>query len=222
MTHTIALREIRPLTHDTHHLIFDKPEGYRFAAGQSCHMALNREGWRDQRRPFSFVSQPEDDRLEFIVKTYPRDGVTAQIPSLRPGETVTIDAASGAITDRGPGVFIAGGAGITPFVPILRRRARDDDRLSECSLVYSNKTERDIILREEWEGMRGLGTVFTVTEQQDTELPRRRLDEQFLCEVLKGFREIFYICGPRGMTRNVMDVLKRYGVPDDKIIQDQF
>ena len=222
MTHSIALRAIEPLTHDTHHLIFERPAGYRFSPGQSCRMALDRDGWGDQRRPFSFVSQPEDDTLEFIVKSYPGDGVTAQVATLQPGETVTIGDASGNIGDRGPGVFIAGGAGITPFVPILRRRARDGDRMSECTLIYSNKTERDIILREEWDGMAGLSTIFTVTRQQDTDLPKCRVDEQLLSEVLKGFREIFYICGPRQMTRDVIDVLARNGVPDEKIVQDQF
>jgi ferredoxin-NADP reductase len=227
MTHTITLRKIEPVTHDTYRLIFDKPEGYSFTAGQACHMALDRDGWRDQDRPFTFTSQPEDEHLEFVIKSYPagdpdHDGMTAQIPTLEPGDRVIIDAPSGVIEDRGPGVFIAGGAGITPFIPILRRRARDRDSLSACTLIFSNKTERDIILRDEWDAMEGLGTIFVVTDEPDSELPSGPIDGTFLGEVLKGFREHFYICGPKPMTQDIMDALKERGVPDAKIVQDQW
>ena len=227
MTHRITLQRIEPVTHDVYHLTFDKPRGYDFASGQACHMALDREGWRDEDRPFTFTSFPEDETLDFVIKSYPtedenHDGMTAQIPTLRPGETVRIDEPSGYITDKGPGVFIAGGAGITPFIPILRRRARDRDQVTACTLIFSNKTEDDIILREEWEGIEGLSTIFTVTDQQDTTLPTRRVDAQFLSEIVKGFREYFYLCGPPPMTRDVMAALKDHGVPDDKIVQDQW
>ena len=227
MTHTITLRKIVPVTHDVRRLTFDKPEGYRFTSGQACHIALARDGWRDEQRPFTFTSQPEDDHLEFTIKSYAEDdpdhdGMTAQIATLEPGETVTIDDPFGVLEDRGPGVFIAGGAGVTPFIPILRRRARDGDAVSACTLIFSNRTERDIILREEWDAMPGLGKIYVVTDQPDSDLPHGPIDGAFLDQVLKGFREVFYICGPRQMTQDIMQALKERGVPDEKIVQDQW
>lgn len=227
MTHTITLRKIEPVTHDTYRLTFDRPDGYAFVAGQACHLRLDRDRWRDQDRPFTFTSQPEDDHLEFVIKAYPEgdpdhDGMTAQIPSLEPGEQAMIDDPSGAIEDRGPGVFIAGGAGVTPFIPILRRRARDQDGISACTLIFSNRTERDIILKDEWDAMQGLGTIYVVTDEPASELPGGPIDGAFLGRVLKGFREHFYVCGPKAMTQDIMSALKEHGVPDDKIVQDQW
>ena len=227
MSYEITLQRIEPVTHDVYRLIFDKPEGYAFAAGQACHVTLHRDTWRDEKRPFTFTSQPEDDRLEFTIKSYREDDpdhdvMTAQIATLKPGETVTIDDPFGAIEDRGPGIFIAGGAGVTPFIPILRRRARDGDALSSCTLIFSNRTEADIILRDEWDAMKGLGKVYVVTDQTDSELPKGPIDADFLDEVLKGFRETFYVCGPPQMTKDIIAALKTRGVPDDKIVQDQW
>ena len=227
MTHIITLRKIEPVTHDTYRLTFDRPEGYSFNLGQACHLALDRDGWREEDRPFTFTSQPEDDYLEFTIKSYPQDdhdhdGMTAQVATLEPGETATIDEPSGVIEDRGPGVFIAGGAGVTPFIPILRRRARDGDRISACTLIFSNRAERDIILRDEWDAMEGLSKIYVVTDESGSALPAGPIDGGFLDEVLKGFRDVFYICGPKPMTQDIMEALKQRGVPDDKIVQDQW
>ena len=226
MTHETTLRQIEPVTHDTYRLVLDRPDGYGFEPGQSCDLALGREGWRDQARTFSFTSLPDEDRLEFIIKSYrgrsgKGDGVTAQIPSLEPGETVTLGDPKGRIRDRGPGIFLAGGAGITPFVPILRRRARDGDMITACSLIYSNRTEDDIILRDEWEAMEGLSTIFTATRQEDTVLRKCRIDTTFIDENIKGFRDVFYVCGPREMTRALVECLRARSVPDEKIVRDQ-
>ncbi len=38
-----------------------------------------------------------------------------------------------------------------------------------CTLVVTNATEADVILREKWEKMDGLTTLFTVTEDTDTD-----------------------------------------------------
>src|SRR6056297_1291666 len=123
MPRPILLKSIEPVTHDTYRLECERPDGYDFRPGQATDLALDREGWRDQTRPFTFTSQPEDPRLEFVIKTYPaHHGVTSEVATLIPGEKLLIGLPWGAIHDSGPGVFIAGGAGVTPFIPILRRR----------------------------------------------------------------------------------------------------
>ena len=168
------------------------------------------------------TSQPEDaDRVEFVIKSYPdHDGVTEQIAGMQPGDRVLAEEPAGAITDHGAGVFIAGGAGVTPFIPILRRRAREDT-LSGCRLVYSNATEADIILREEWEGMDGLDTVWTITDQEDTDLPKTKVDKAFLQKVLTDTAQPFYICGPKAMVNDVRDALTEIGVAKDNIITEK-
>jgi ferredoxin-NADP reductase len=48
--------------------------------------------------------------------------------------------------------FIAGGAGITPFISIFRDLFIKK-QLEGNKLIYSNKTSEDVIMNEELEGM---------------------------------------------------------------------
>ena len=86
-------------------------------------MQLQMDGWHDEARPFTRISLPGEANLEFIFKIYPgHNGVTVQIAKMRPGDEVTIEGPFGDIGDCGPGVFIAGRAGITSMIALLRKR----------------------------------------------------------------------------------------------------
>ena len=222
MTYTLTLKEKHPVTHDTYRLVFDRPEGFDFKPGQCTHWALDEDGWRDEDRAFTMTSQPEEqDRLEFVIKTYPDhdNGVTKQIPGMSPGDQVLADEPAGAITDHGPGYFIAGGAGITPYIPILRRRAKDGT-LDGCVLIFSNETERDIILREEWEQMDGLKAVFVLTDEKVADLHHGMIEAELLADHVTDTSKPCYICGPQEMVDDIRDALKDIGFADDKIITE--
>jgi len=221
MTHTLTLQAIKPVTHDTYHLTFDKPEGFEFTPGQATEMRLDRDGWRDEGRPFTFASLPDEPTLDFVIKTYPdHDGVTEQIPSLEPGDTVTIKDVWGAIQYKGDGVFIAGGAGVTPFIAILRDKLARDGALDGNTLVYSNTAERDIILRDTFEGMPGLTCHWTVTDQENSPLAHGKIDHSMLEQYVDPDATICYICGPDPMIDAVRDTLRDMGVAEDRIVTE--
>ncbi|MBF9032519.1 flavodoxin reductase [Rhodobacterales bacterium HKCCE3408] len=219
MSHTLPLKEISDVTHDTRRLTFDRPRDFEFQPGQATELTLMRDGWRDEGRPFTMVSMPGEPLLEFVIKIYPEhDGVTEQIATLTPGENVTLSDPFGAITDHGPGTFVAGGAGITPFIALLRSRARTDGA-EDCHLIFANKAERDIILREDWEAMPGLRTTF-VTDAQD-DLPDGPVDRDFLDGHVGPDTPHLYICGPQGLVDAVRDAAKSLGVPEDRIVTEE-
>lgn len=221
MTHTLTLRSKAPLTHDTHRYVFDRPEGYDFTPGQACHMALDRDGWRDEDRPFTFTSLPDEDRLEFTIKSYPdHDGVTTRLAELEQGDTVLVDDPSGAIEDRGDGVFIAGGAGVTPFIAILRNKLEQKGTLAGNTLVFSNATEDDIIMRQEFERMEGLRCHWTVTEETGSPLARGMIDAEMLRPLVDPDRDTAYVCGPPEMTDAVREHLESLGVPKERLIYE--
>ncbi len=216
-----TLKAKEAVTHDTHRYVFERPGDIDFTPGQATELSLDRDGWRNEGRPFTFTSQPEDTELEFVIKSYPdHDGVTEQLPQLEPGDQVDLTDPFGAITDQGPGVFIAAGAGITPFISILRRRAQEGT-IDGSRLIYSNKSERDIILREEWESMRSLTTVFTVTDQPDALVQTRRIDKKFLSDQISDFGQNFYLCGPPGFVDDVRDALKSLGAGEKRIVTEE-
>lgn len=219
MPYELTLKAKEQLTPDTHHYVFTKPEGITFKPGQATEMTLMKDGWRDEARPFTFTSLPDEDALEFVIKSYPdHDGVTEQLAKLVPGDTVEIVEPFGAITDHGPGVFIAAGAGITPFVSILDKHAASG--AMDCTLIFTNATKADIILREKWEKMEGLKTIFTVTNDSGPDVAEGRVDKEFLQKHLDDFDQTFYICGPEGFVNDVRDALKDLGADADKIITE--
>ncbi len=147
--------------------------------------------------------------------------MTEQIAGLRAGDTVLIGDAWGAIEDKGPGVFIAGGAGITPFIGILRNRVAREGSAGGTTLIFSNALEKDIILRDEWQGMPGLKPVFTVTEETTAGVFNRRIDGRFLDEIVKDWSRTFYVCGPPPMEKDVVAALEDRGVPPARIVTEK-
>lgn len=215
--YTVTIRSIERLTHDVRRYTCDRPDGYTFEPGQATEARVDREGWRDEARPFTFTSLPDDEHLEFTIKSYPdHDGVTEQIGQLSAGDRLVIGDAWGAITDRGVGTFIAGGAGVTPFIAILRWRDAQD-ALDGCHLIFSNTTEDDIIMRSDFEKMLGLRTTFIVTGQPESPLAARRLDRDALARLIDGVDQQFYVCGPPAMVDDVIGALQDLGAHPDGI-----
>ncbi|MEQ8603879.1 MAG: FAD-binding oxidoreductase [Marivibrio sp.] len=221
MPHTVEILEVADVTHNVRRLTVQKPEGYEFTPGQATDVALDREGWREERRPFTFTSLTTAPTLEFVIKVYDdHDGVTKQIGDLKKGDRLIIDEPWGAIQYKGPGCFVAGGAGLTPFIAIIRDlQARGE--LDGNTLLFSNKTERDIILREELEGAPGLETLFTVTQEENSSLAQGRIDEAFLKANLKSFERPFYVCGPDKMVEDVTKALQSLGAKPDSIVFEE-
>ncbi|WP_415922232.1 FAD-binding oxidoreductase [Tateyamaria sp. SN6-1] len=220
MTRTLTLRAVEPVTHDTNRYIFDAPANLDFEPGQAAELSIDKKGWREAGRPFTFTSLPGDDRVEFIIKIYEeRDGVTDRMDDLKPGDEVMLDGPFGAITDQGPGTFIAAGAGITPFIPLLRDRARRAD-LGGCHLIFANDAARDIILRDEWAEM-DLPVDFILSEEKADGCDHGQVDHSYLRDKIRNFDQTFYICGPQAFVDTVRDGLKALGADEDRIVTEE-
>ena len=84
-----VLKAKSALTHDTNRYVFSRPDGMQFEPGQAAELAIQKDGWKDAGRPFTFVSMPSDPDLEFVIKSYPdHDGVTEQLALLEPGAEI--------------------------------------------------------------------------------------------------------------------------------------
>jgi predicted ferric reductase len=199
--------------------VFNKPAEFSFEPGQAAGLTLDEKGWRDEDRPFTMTSIPQDQTLDFVIKSYPdHDGVTKQIPDMQPGDQVFLDGPFGAITDHGIGTFIAGGAGVTPFISILKKQAPAGKQGSH--LIFANTTEEDIILKGLWDSLKGLETTFVISDDADTQYRKGIVDKDLLSDVVTDLDQPFYICGPGEMVDSVRDALKEMGVADDKILTE--
>lgn len=208
------------VTHDVKRFILERPEGYSFTPGQATEVSINQPGWEKKKRPFTFTSLEEDLALEFTIKGYfDHDGVTKKLHSLKPGDELILRSVWGTITYKGPGVFIAGGAGITPFIAILRR-LRQDGRIAGNKLIFANKAARDVILEKEFVEMLGDELILTLDEQA-AGYEHGHVSRDFLEGRVSDFSQHFYVCGPPPMVNSVKASLQQLGAVPDSVVFEE-
>ncbi len=218
----VRIKSIKKVTHDTLSIVTEKPDGFTFKPGQATNIAIDRKGWEEEARPFTFASLPEDDFFEFVIKTYPEhDGATDKLLDVQAGERLILSQVYGTIEYKGEGVFIAGGSGITPFLSILRDLHRKS-RTGNNKLIFANKTEKDIILKGELEEILGESFVNILSEEKIEGYEHGFVNDEFLKREVGDFNGYFYLCGPPVMMNKVEGYLNDLGVDKDQIVKETF
>lgn len=224
MSYTVPIKSIEHVTHDVKQFTFEKPDGFSFNPGQATEVSINKEGWKDEKRPFTFTSLNEDPNLQFTIKIYEdHGGVTNQIGKLEVGDEFIIEDPWGTIEYKGPGVFLAGGAGVTPFIAILRKLHKED-KLEGNKLIFSNKTPKDVILRGEFERIldNDFFSVLTDEEGKNNDIFLDGfIDKNFLEKQIHDFDQPFYVCGPPAFNDAIMKYLKELGAEPDSLVFEE-
>src|SRR5664279_1778549 len=163
MKNIVRIIDILQVTHDVKCFRLEKPAGYKYKPGNATDVSINKPGLEEELRPFTFTALTSESYLEFTIKRYPdRHGVTDKLHQLKVGDELIIRESWGAIEYKGPGYFFAGGAGITPFIAILRSLFSENN-IAGNTLFFSNKTAKDIIYKEELEKILRKSVVFILT-----------------------------------------------------------
>jgi ferredoxin-NADP reductase len=143
--HLVKIKSINHLTHDVLQIVTEKLQQFNFTPGQATEISLNKEGWQNEKRPFTFTSLSHNDYLQFTIKTYPsRKDVTNELLQLKKNDGLIIHNIFGAIAYKDEGFFIAGGAGVTPFISIFRY-LQSKNEIGDNKLIFANKTKDDFI-----------------------------------------------------------------------------
>lgn len=214
----VKILDIENVTHNVKRFRVEKPAGYAFVPGQATDVAINKPEWKHEKRPFTFTSLNEKPYLEFTIKGYhDHQGVTDALHKLSVGDSLLLHDVWGAIAYKGKGVFIAGGAGVTPFIAIFRQLYQDG-KIGGNSLIFSNKTPADIILKEEFEMMLGEHFIKVLTEEAVPGTYHGHIDKEYLQKTVKDFNQHFYVCGPDKFTEAVTDALKDLGARADAVV----
>ena len=218
MQYSVRLLRSQFVTHDVKHFIFSKPEGFSCTPGQGVELAIDRPGLADQGRPFTPTGLADDQVLEFTIKGYfDHPGVTQALHQLDAGAELLMSEPFGTISYQGPGVFIAGGAGITPFLAILRDLARRGE-LGRQTLIFSNKTPADVICEKELRHLLGARCILTCTGEAAPGYRNRRVDRAFLEETVQDFGQHFYVCGPPPFMDAVNGALTGLGARAESLV----
>lgn len=218
MTYHCEILMTEFVTHDIKRFILNRPAGFDFEPGQGVELAIDQPDWREQRRPFTPTSIPTDRVLEFTIKSYPQhEGVTRELHRLQAGDKLLMSEPFGTINYHGPGVFIAAGAGITPFISILRM-LHTQQQLNGNSLIFSNKAPQDIPFQKELTDMLGQRAGFVCSRQDDCHCTGGRIDRAYLEKVIDDFTQNFYVCGPPPFTEAINQHLSALGAKPDALI----
>jgi ferredoxin-NADP reductase len=217
----VKIIETNYITHDVKRFLVEKPAGYNYIPGQATDVSINTPDWKDELRPFTFTSLTGDSRLEFMIKIYKdHKGVTNLLGQLDKGDELILHDVFGAIQYRGKGTFIAGGAGITPFVAIFRDLYRKNE-LQGNLLFFSNKTLSDVILEDELTRMLKTDFVKIFTRESKLGLITGRIDKKFLVDHITDSHQQFYVCGPDSFVQDISKLLLRIGAMSQAVVFEE-
>lgn len=206
---------------------------FDFLPGQYLNLTLLIDGHK-VRRSYTIASSPTRiGYCELTIKREERGLASRHLhDTIRQGDLLDVIAPAGRFTFTGAEadsvVLIAGGVGITPLMARIRYLT-DVSWTGEIYLVFSVKTARDIIFREELEALRrrhsNLHVIVTLTRDNGSAWSgeRGRITPALLSRSVPNIaaRQV-HICGPTEMTDPARQMLRELGVPDEAVQVESF
>lgn len=222
MNYILKILSVSKATPDVLHIVAEKPVDLTFLPGQAADISLNKSPWEEELRPFTFTSLPTDDTLEFLIKTYPsHHGVTNELLTLRENDEFILHGVFGDIQYKGEGIFIAGGAGITPFVSIFKD-LKNKESIGNNKLIFANKTVEDIIDKEEFQDMLGENFINVLSQESVEGYETGYITKELISRCIDGEGLYFYLCGPEPMMDAVEAQLTALGISNEFIVKESF
>jgi ferredoxin-NADP reductase len=220
--HLVKIKSFKHITHDVLQIVTEKPQHYNFTPGQATEVAINKNGWQNEKRPFTFTCLPDNDYLEFTIKTYPsHKSVTNELLQLGKNDELILHDVFGAISYKGEGVFIAGGAGVTPFISIFRY-LQSNNEIGNNKLIFANKTKADIILEQEFKKLLGINFINILSDENVHGYAHGHINKKFLKANSIDINQYFYICGPPAMIDSIEKQLVHLEVNKKHIVKEEF
>ncbi|MGO9470760.1 MAG: ferric reductase-like transmembrane domain-containing protein [Isosphaeraceae bacterium] len=206
---------------------------FDFLPGQYMNLTLVING-RKVRRSYTIASPPSRAAYcELTIKPEELGLASRHLhDAIRAGCLVDVSAPAGKFTFTGTEapsiVLIGGGVGITPLMAKIRYLT-DLSWPGDIDLVFSVRTERDIIFRDELDALGrrhpNLRATVTLTRDGGTRWTgeRGRISRAMLERVVPdiGARRV-HICGPTEMIAETRRLLRDLGVPDGSIVAESF
>ena len=213
------------------------PTGGNFKAGQHYDVRLTAPDGYQAQRSYSLASSPGDTNLIEIAIELIDDGEVSSYfhDSVEPGEMIEVRGPIGGHFTWEPShtkssIFVAGGSGIAPIISMLRHRFTVKNN-APALLLFSVRTEDDILYREELERMYdndpSLHVVTTITRgtSKDWIGNTRRIDQGMIDSALvnTGVKpESAYVCGGSGFVESIADILLDTGLDFNQIHIERF
>ena len=209
--------------------------------GQHVDVRLTAEDGYQAQRSYSIASAPGEAAPELVTLTVERLAEGEVSPFLtdevRVGDRLEVRGPIGGYftwtaADGGPLFLVAGGSGIVPLMAMLRHRALAHavgDGVPAV-LLYSSRSDADIIYRDELAQLAGVGDGLQVVHTLTRGAPpgwagyARRIDRAMLVEVAPApaQRPLVYVCGPTSLVEFVANTLVELGHDPLRVKTERF
>ena len=232
----MKLKERKEIANGTMAFFLEKPAGFEFKPGQAMEVKLQDPPETDAEgnsRAFSIASAPHEKGVMFATRMR-NTAMKNSLKKIPLGTEVEVDGPWGDLKLHAratrPGVFLAGGIGITPFRSIALDAAKNK-LPHKLWLFYSNHRPEDAPFLEELERAEkenpNFKMIATMTEMAKSARTWRGktglVDKAMLSEAIGDLNApIYYIAGPGGMLNAMRKMLLDAGVNEDDIRAEEF
>lgn len=233
---SLKIKAIKRETSDTVKITFDVPvelkESYAFIPGQYLTTKLLING-REERRSYSICSGIDEDLSVAIKKIEGGIVSTWFNEEAKEGEEVMVSFPEGnfRLNDIGKNyVAVAAGSGITPIMAMCKAIAMGNQ--GSIKLFYGSRDRSSIIFHDEIETLRAkrVDTAYYLSKENVENVQYykpQRLSDEVIRNIFKSDLNLlkadgYFLCGPEELIVNVRDVLKIFGVKEEKIYYELF
>ncbi|KAL5260528.1 hypothetical protein ACHWQZ_G010610 [Mnemiopsis leidyi] len=197
-------------------------------------------------RPYTPISSDDDvGYMDLMIKVYKDGKMSSYMDSLSVGDNIQVRGPCGKIRYLGKGEFetekskdniaklrckrigmIAGGSGITPMLQLIKDVVKHRNDNTEMTLLFSNKTENDILCRGALDEMscpkfKVCHTLSQAPISQDWCYATGRVNKAMIEQYLPppGEDTVILLCGPPGLVKETcLPALKDLGYSPDSIL----
>ncbi len=226
---TATITKIIPETHDTKTFSLYLGENkFEFLPGQFVMITADIKG-KPVTRAFSISSSPLKKEIDITIKAEPNGNFSKFAnENLKTGDKLKVKGPYGYFTfiDKVHDdlLFVAAGSGIAPFRSMLQY-IFEKQLQNRVTLLFSNKTEADIIFKQELEKYAENFPQFRfmpiVTRDDGWKGISTRIDSNILQSYVHANTSC-YLCGPPMMVEDIKQKLVQLGVDNGRIKTEKY
>lgn len=218
----VKLIKKEEVSKDAYSFYFEKPDGFKFKAGQYISLSLIDPKYSDLRgnsRSFSVASAPNEKKL-MITLRMSQSGFKRTLRELPIKSDVLIEGPQGEfiLSEKSTrmAILIAMGIGITPMRSIILEQIYLKTKRN-IKLIYLNQNLEQIVFLDQ------LRKLSTDSHRFELSLISKKFNQKRLeTEILNINHPIFYIAGSSKRVWEMYKILQKMGVGFKDIVVDEF
>lgn len=226
----VTISAITKLTDDTVEVTFEIPKDqqsyFTFTPGQYVNVAIDLND-QQERRSYSICSGP-NSALSVAVKKVANGKVSTWLnETAKVGESIFLSPPEGNFVRPKEAkniVAIAAGSGITPIMAMAKAAEGSNVHIQ---LFYGSRTLNQVIFKDALAALTSTKTTHFLSGETVDGTILGRINKETFTTTIKNNLELlksdgFFLCGPETLIVDIVDVLKTFGVSEDKIFYELF